>query len=503
MELNDKRKKRLAYNTLSSICLQLVNVISSFIVPRLILSAFGSEINGLVNSITQFLGVITFLDLGVGAVVKSSLYAPLSNNDDETVSKIYLSASRFFKKIAIIMLGYSIILVAVYPLFFNKFDYIYTATLIIAIFISTFAQYYFGIVNSLLLTAHQRGYIQYFAQIATIVLNTAACAVLIYFKASIQIVKLTTSIIFFIRPVFLSVYVKKNYKINKDVQYTEEPIKQKWNGLAQHIADVVLNNTDNIVLTFFSTLANVSIYSVYNLVILGIKTTILYISNGFTSLLGEMLAKDEKIRLLSFFSYVEWLFHTISVIIFGCCGVLIVSFVQVYTSGITDANYKQPLFAVLISLAYGFYGLRLPYNILILAAGHYKQTQRNYIIAMVLNIVISIATVKFWGLIGVAIGTLVAMAYQTAWMAWYDSKNIINWPFKKFLKQCAVDFTTVIIAVIATFKIPLLTITYKAWFVQAIEVFVCWSAVVVIMNLIFYRDKLTFVVGRIGNKIKR
>ena len=59
----------------------------------------------------------------------------------------------------------------------------------------------------------------------------------------------------------------------------------------------------------------------------------------------------------------------------------------------------------------------MPYNILILAAGHYKQTQSNYIIAMILNIVVSIATVKMWGLVGVAIGTLIAMAYQTVWMA--------------------------------------------------------------------------------------
>lgn len=117
---------------------------------------------------------------------------------------------------------------------------------------------------------------------------------------------------------------------------------------------------------------------------------------------------------------------------FGCTGVLIVDFVRVYTYGINDADYIQPLFAVLITIANAGHCLRLPYNILILAAGHYKQTQSNYIIAMILNIVVSIATVKMWGLVGVAIGTLIAMAYQTVWMAKYDSKNIICWYFKNF-----------------------------------------------------------------------
>ena len=54
---------------------------------------------------------------------------------------------------------------------------------------------------------------------------------------------------------------------------------------------------------------------------------------------------------------------------------------------------------------------------MILAGGHYKQTQNNYIIAAIINIVISILFVNILGLAGVAIGTLLAMFYQTIWMA--------------------------------------------------------------------------------------
>ena len=106
--------------------------------------------------------------------------------------------------------------------------------------------------------------------------------------------------------------------------------------------------------------------------------------------------------------------------------VLLLPFISVYIKGITDANYNVPLFTILITMAHAEHCLRLPYNILILAAGHYKQTQSNYILAAVINIVVSILTVKKWGLIGVAIGTLCAMFYQTIWMAIYDSKNIFN-----------------------------------------------------------------------------
>lgn len=495
------RGKKLALNTITSLVLQVVSVICGFILPRLILESFGSDVNGLVNSITQFLGVITLLDLGVGAVVQSALYKPLADNDTNMISKIYVSANKFFRRLAEILLVYVVLLMIFYPMLVNKsFGHMYTALLIAAICISSFAQYYFGIVNSLLLNADQRGYIQYVAQIITLILNTFACYIIIKLGASIQIVKLTTSLIFLLRPLFLVFYVKKHYSIDKKITYTEEPIKQKWNGMAQHFASYVLNGTDNIVLTMFSTLGNVSIYSVYNVVIIGVKNALLSVTNGFQSLIGEMLAKKETMKLNAFFGFVEWFLHTGTTLVFGCTGVLIVDFVRVYTYGINDADYIQPLFAVLITIANAGHCLRLPYNILILAAGHYKQTQSNYIIAMILNIVVSIATVKMWGLVGVAIGTLIAMAYQTVWMAKYDSKNIICWPFKNFLKQCGVDAITVIIASLATFKIPMLSVSYVSWFLLAIEAFGIWLIISIVINTIFYRERVLSIFIRVKRR---
>lgn len=495
------RGKKLALNTITSLGLQVISVICGFILPRLILESFGSDVNGLVNSITQFLGVITLLDLGVGAVVQSALYKPLAENDTDMISKIYVSANKFFRRLAEILLVYVVLLMIFYPMLVNKsFGHMYTALLIAAICISSFAQYYFGIVNSLLLNADQRGYIQYTAQIITLILNTIACYVVIKLGASIQIVKLTTSLIFLLRPFFLVLYVKKHYAINRKITYTEEPIKQKWNGMAQHFAAYVLSGTDNIVLTLFSSLANVSIYSVYYLAIAGVRSALLSMTNGFQSLIGEMLAKKETAKLNNFFGYVEWFLHTGTTLVFGCTGVLLVNFVRVYTNGIHDADYIQPLFAVLITIANAGHCLRLPYNILILAAGHYKQTQSNYIVAMILNIVISIATVKIWGLVGVSIGTLVAMAYQTVWMARYDSKNIICWPFKNFLKQCGVDAITVIIASLVTFKIPMLSVSYVSWFLLAIEVFAVWLVIAILINSVFYRERVLSMFRRVKGR---
>lgn len=502
--MQSQRGKRLKLNTISSLAFQVTTLICGFVLPRLILGSFGSEVNGLVNSITQFLHIIAFLELGVGAVVQSSLYKPLADADDDGISKIIASANKFFVKIAIILLAYVVVLVFVYPAFVNiSFDHIYTATLILAMSISSFAQYYFGVVDRLLLTADQRGYIQYTAQSLTLLLNTVACAVLIKLGASIHAVKLSTSIIYLLRPFFLRLYVNRNYNLNRKIQYDEEPIKQKWNGIAQHVASVVLDQTDIIVLTVFSTLTNVSIYSVYHLVIFGVKNLFLSLTNGVQSLMGEMLARREMDDLRHFFDWTEWLLHTGTIFVFGCTGVLILPFVQVYTKGVTDANYNVPLFAILITIAHAGHCLRLPYNILILAAGHYKQTQSNYIIAACMNIVISILTVRAWGLVGVAIGTLVAMLYQTVWMAFYDSKNILKSTITVFFKHLLVDILCIIIAGIITYRIPLKKPNYVYWVLLAVVDALIWGTVIIGINYVFYKDKVLRLIGKVLRTIKR
>ena len=498
------RTKKLAYNTIYSVILQITTVVCGLILPRLILGEYGSEVNGLVNSITQFLGIISLLDLGVGAVVQSALYKPLAEKNNEQISKIYVSAKKFFNKLAIILLIYIVFLSIFYPKFSNSsFSFKYIDALIIAISITSFAQYYFGIVNSLVLNADQKGYIQYIITIITLILNIIACYFLIKAKFSIQFVKLVTSVIFLLRPLFMEIYIKKNYTINKKIKYDEEPVKQKWNGMAQHFSHVVLTNTDTIVLTIFSTLTNVSIYAVYNYVILGVKNAMLSFTKGFLSLMGDLYAKKEFDKLRKFFDYIEWLLHTMTTLIFGCTGILIINFVKVYTKGINDADYIQPLFGILITLANAGHCLSLPYNNLTKAAGHYKQTQGNYITTMLINIIISILTVKAWGLIGVSIGTLVAMFYQTIWMAWYTSKNIIEWPLKKFWKQLITDCIIVIIGVLLTFKIPMLNINYKSWILLAIEIFAIWTTIEIIINLIFNKEKVKYLLNIIKNKIKK
>lgn len=496
--------KPLAKNTISSIIFQITTIICGFILPRLILQSFGSEVNGLVNSITQFLTVIAFLEFGVGAVVQSSLYKPLVDNDSFAISSIIASANSFFKRLAQILLVYIVGLIIIYPRLVNdSFSWLYTALLIAAISVSSFAQYYFGVVDRLLLTSAQKGYIQYNAQTITLILNTLACYVFIELGCSIHIVKLTTSVIYLARPIFLRWYVNKHYEINRNIKYIGEPIAQKWNGVAQHVAAVVLDGTALIILTIFDNLKSVSIYTVYFLVVAGIKQLFLASTNGIKALLGELWAKQDFAELLQVFSWTEWILHNLTIFLFGCTALLIVPFVLVYTQGINDANYYQPLFALILVAAHACHCLRLPYNLMILACGHYKQTQVNYVIATLLNLCISIITVKFFGLIGVACGALVALAYQVVWMGRYNSQHILCYPFSKVVRQLSVDALCVVVLLFAYSKLSVMCSDYWGWALYALKVSIMWGAVLLLANRIFYPEKLKMLTGKAAAYFKK
>lgn len=498
------KSRILFYNSISPLIYQATTIICGFILPRLILSHFGTEVNGLVNSITQFLGVIAFLELGVGAVVQSSLYKPLANNDNIAVSKVIASADKFFRKLGYILAIYIVVMLFYYPyLVKQSFSFTFTATLIVAISIRSFAQYFFGIVNRLLLLADQKAYIQYVALTLAVITNTVACCILIALDCSVQIVYGMTSVIFFLQPLAIHIYIKRHYTLDRKIYYDVEPIKQKWNGIAQHIAAVILSGSDSIVLTTFSTLVNVSIYAVYYLPMSGARLMIMSMISGINALIGNLWAKQDLAELRKVFAWTEWSIHTGTTLIFTLTAILIVPFVQVYTHGVNDANYIQPLFGVLLVAANSGHCLRLPYNIMILAAGHYKQTQHNYIIAAVMNIVISIIGVKQFGLIGVALGTLAAMVYQTVWMAWYNSKNFIQWPMRKFFKQMATDIVTSVLIFIVNCNIIIPCNGYIDWMILSIRTTIIAIGIIIFVNSLVYREYIIRLKGCACNVYKR
>ena len=258
------RAKKMLRNMIMSLFLQVVTIACGLILPRFIISHYGSSTNGLIASITQFLAYISLIDAGIGQVVKAVLYKPIANKDKDKIERILKSSQKFLNKIVIVFVIYLVALCIFYPMLVNgEFSVPFTVSLIIIISLSTSAEYLFGMTYRLYLQAKQRAYVVSIIQIATLILNTIVSVIMINMGASIQAVKLFSAAVFILRPIIQSAYVKKKYKIDFRKNNGEYTLKQRWDGLVQHIAYVIHENTDVVVLTVFSTTAEISVYTVY------------------------------------------------------------------------------------------------------------------------------------------------------------------------------------------------------------------------------------------------
>lgn len=499
------RSKRAIYNVFSSLILQVVVLICGFIIPKLIIKSYGSNVNGLITSITQFLAYISLLESGIGPVIKSALYKSIALKDEKGIANVLKTGEKFFRVIAIIFIFYLIILAIAYPFgVIKEFNYFYTFSLILIIAISTFFEYFFGMTYKLFLQANQRNYVFSIIQIGIYILNVIFVVIFIKLGLNIQIVKLVSSCIFVLRPIIQYIYVKKKFNIDLKIADKDYKLDQKWDGLVQHIAAVIHGNADVMVLTFLSTLKEVSVYSVYNLIIKGIKSIVQSFSIGIDDAFGDMIAKDEKKILKKNFAVYELYNYTLSTIVYTCALILIVPFVSVYTSDINDANYIRPLFACLIVLSEFIWSIRLPYSSITLAAGHFKETKKGAIIEALVNLILSIILVVKFGIVGVAIGTLIAMIIRTIEFMYHTNKYILNRNIFISIKKIFITIFEVLIICIISKNIKLFNInSYLTWFTYAIIIFVLTTIIVIFINSLVYKNETKDLIEKIKTIIKR
>ena len=486
------KNRKILINTILSLTLQVVTIISGFIIPRLLLKTFGSEVNGLISSLNQFLNYITLFEGGLGAVILASLYKPLSENNIKKISAIVSTTNRFYKKLSIIFVIYTVCLAILYPLIVEtSFSFGYIASLTLILSINLFSQYCFSITWRTLLKADKKVYYVSIVQIICIVVNTISVAIVIKVWPTVHIVKLVTAIIYLIQPLMFNWYVNKHYDIDKKAEPDKEALTQRWDGLGINIASFIHNNTDTVVLTVLSDLKNVSIYSVYYLVTTGLKHLITSISAGIVPTLGHVYASGDKEKLNNTFDLYEFVIYLCSFFLFIVGGILIVPFIMVYTKGINDANYFQPALGWLMILSEFIFCIREPYVNMAYSANKFKEVSKYAYIEASINIVLSIVLVTKLGIVGVAIATLVAMTYRTIAHIIYLKKNILKRDIKKSLKNILVfGIAAIIIIVLSNIIFSISEFGIKDWIIYAVKNSILASIILGIVVITFYRKQI-------------
>ncbi|MDD6812341.1 MAG: polysaccharide biosynthesis C-terminal domain-containing protein [Lachnospiraceae bacterium] len=489
------RLKNSLYNTFFLLIQQLVTAVYGLVIPSLIIKTYGSSVNGVVSSITQFLSYITLLEAGVGGVITAAMYKPLAERNENKLSGIVIATEQFFRKLAKIFIIYLVILAIIYPYFVkDKFDWLFTFTLVLIISISTFVQYYFGITYQMLLGADQKSWIVACIQIISTIISFGVTLLCVYKNTSIHTLKVITTLVYVFRPVAFNYFVKRHYKINRYVEPDNEALKHRWDGLAHHIAYIIHCNTDMTVLTIFSNVLEVSVYSVYYNIVVNIGKVVSSFSSGIKASIGNLIACGKMDSVKQILDEFETLYFMIITIFYTCIIILVVPFVSIYTRGVADVNYCRPTFSILLACAEAAYALRNPYDMVIFASGHFKQTKKGAYEEAFINIAISVILVKRYGIIGVAIGTLVAMLFRVFQYVLYLKNNILFRSPSIFLKKLCLNVLIGFIVVVSSQYISIETKNYFQWAQYAFFVLIYTTSTVFLINIIFYKKEVFGIV---------
>lgn len=499
-------KNRTLLNMLMAWLSQAVTVVAGLILPRLYLAYFGSETNGLIQSISQFLNYVNLLEGGLGSVFLASLYKPLAEQDRSALSKRVCAAQKYFRTIAFIFIAYTIVLSLVYPLIIKSdFEYGFISTLILILAIGLFVQFFFSITYKLLLQADRKVYVVLGTQITTTIFNVLVISLTIKYIRSIHIVRLISAAIFIFQPLIFNTYVNKHYKLDKSIEVdAKEELPGRWSSLGQNVAFFIHNNTDITLLSLISGLKTVSVYSVHAMVVFGLKNFIMAFSQVFSPKIGLSIAKDDPKEIERQIDIYEFVSYFISTLFFGTCICLIVPFVQIYTSNISDANYYQPVFAVILTFSEYVYCIRNPYIAVVYGAGKFKETAVGAYLEAAINILLSIALIWRFGLVGIAIGTSIAMTYRWIYHLVYLKNHIIFRSLKKPIKRFIISLLGIVSSYFLFNRVLFFSLTSVCgWILGAIMCFGIHLFIILMLDYCFDKDTFTSLFQMIRHKRRK
>lgn len=493
MSANENRLKKAFYSAATSAVYQLAVMVCGFVTSRLIVGAYGSSWNGVVASITKFSGLFSVAEIGINGATRVALYKSFADEDTRAISAIINANDRYYRKIAFALVAYVLLLAAVLPLMVNaEIPYMQIFLMVLIIGVSKFAENCFGINSKILLAASQTNYVTNLVQTAATVLNALLPVMIVKAGGSVFAAKSGSSAILVMIPILLFIVSHRMFHIDRTVPPDDRALKGRWDVLANSLSNIVHENVDVLFITVFCASTELSVYAVYYTVADGLYRIFQIITNGLEASFGNMWVRGELEALRRHVRQYEYISYSLAALLFGCMTVLIVPFMSVYMRGIEDVNYMRVSLAVVMALAQIFLSIRMPYVLLVQAAGHYKQVKVAGYIEAGINILLTAVLVLRLGIVGALIGTIIANAFRTVMYGRYASANILDRPFseigKRFLWLAVVYAASV---GLSAWLLRYMAVTgWLSWLCCAVVVFLVHAAVLAVASLLCYRQDM-------------
>lgn len=479
------------FNILTTVMLQVVTIVSGLILPRIILSYFGSAVNGMISSICQFLNYITLLEGGVTSVISANLYKPLVKKDWKKVSSVIVTAKRFYNKVAITFIFYTFVIAVIYPRVVDTgFDNLSVLIIVVILSAELLVQYMFSLTLMTLLNADKKVYVVSLATIIVTVFNVVLVIISVKIYPNIFFLKAVSAFSYILKPFFLGIYVRKHYDIAWNEKEDNSLIAQRWNGFAINLAFFIHTCTDITVLTIFSDLNMISVYSIYCLIISRVSSFIHSIASGIEPTIGQAYAQNAKENLGRKIDLYEFVVFFMTSFLLTVTALTITPFVMMYTKGISDADYYQPVFAIIMVVAEFIYLIRYPYVTLAYVANKFKEITIPAYIEAGINIVISIALIKKIGLSGIAIGTLFGMLFRLIFHVKYTEKILPQRKVVFFLKKVVLFIIPMILgSLICIICLPMNNKNMLLWCFYATVYSLIIGGCLTLFSVLFFKDE--------------
>lgn len=433
---------------------QILTILLAFLGRLLFVHYLSAEELGVNGLFVNILGVLNLAELGIGTAMIYSLYKPVAEDDKERICMLMNLYKRLYQYVALVITVLGIALIPFLDYFIkgeSGVDHLYLIYLMYLA--NVVASYLFSYKKSMLI-ANQKSYISVGYEQLFHVLQLFLQIIILILTQNFIFYLIVQLLCQFMVNVSIAVKVDYDYPfLKKNCQF---PSKEERKEILKNIGAmsmhkfgiVIVNGTDNILMSAFVGLASVGVYSNYKLILTNINSLLLKANEAFLGSIGNLSAIEKPQKIYEIFSTLNFMFFLIYGYFAAGLAVLFNSFVELFFG-------KEYLFSqtVVLLIVIDFYltGMRQMILLFRNAQGLFWYDRYKSLAEALLNFVVSVLLVKKYGVAGIFIGTIASNLLICVWVEPYVfMKYGIKEDWKEKLKtyffKYGIRIVTVIIA---------------------------------------------------------
>lgn len=436
-----KKKSKLFKNIVSSFGAQITVIILGLVIPKIIITYYGSDANGLISTITQLFTYMALLEAGIGQAAKNLLYKPVSEGDKHSINNVISASSHSFKKMTLFYGMGVIVLSFVAPILLKtNIDRLTVFLIILFEGLSGIISFYFLQTTIVFLTVDGKGYVTNLIELISKTFIYLCKIILALIGINIALLQAASLIITILKVVAYHIYILRKYPwANFAIKKTNVQLKDRNSYVLTEIAGVIFSSTDMIVLSIFYSTAISSVYSVYNMVFsqFTVLFNAVFVSVAYT--LGRAFYAGTREYTLVHDAFTS-IFLSIITACMCVCLFLTEPFVRIYTKGVNDINYVYSSLPVMFGLVQILSWSRTVPGHLTGLAGYAKQTGIVSLVEALINASLSILLVGKYAIEGVLLATVVSLPLKVAWCLYVSDGLVLRRKYTKSLSILGINY---------------------------------------------------------------